>query len=218
MPSKINVEPTLNIFPPRPGGAINPSEVDRFGRFLAQYKYNDIRTLIHLLPGGEIKILSRKKEALRSYTLTALMKKSLRALKLKKDSYHVLDGGLMRSAFGLSREKSIVLWDILVHENQYLLLTTYAERYRLLETIAGCPRRSEHETGHQIGLEIRPHLWLAPLFRSHFSDHFKKAEQAEDLEGLVLKNPRGKLRWGSSEENNGEWQIRVRKTNGRYVF
>jgi hypothetical protein len=38
------------------------------------------------------------------------------------------------------------------------------------------------------------------------------------LEGLILKNPRAPLDWGVREENNGAWQIRVRKQSGRHVF
>jgi hypothetical protein len=40
----------------------------------------------------------------------------------------------------------------------------------------------------------------------------------DELEGLMLKNPRGKLEWGTKEENNGRWQIRVRKNTGRHLF
>jgi ATP-dependent DNA ligase len=217
-PTQIDVEGPLNIYPPRPLGSIAPGTVGHYRGYIAQYKYNDIRLLIHLLPGNGIRITNRHKGPLKSYRLSETMSASLRSLKLDPSAYHLLDGGLMRTPAAEDGERTIVLWDLLVEDGRYLLDSTYVERYRRLRRAAGNPRRRERETGHALALQIRPHLWLPEIFRDRFNDRFKSAQKVEQLEGLLLKNPSGRLEWGTREDNNGAWQIRARKTTGRHVF
>lgn len=208
------------LFPPRPRGAINPAALPRYRGFYAQPKYNDIRTLIYFRPDSGIELFTRQREPHREYALTAGMSRSLGTLKLASGFYHVLDGGILRTPKKMPKgvDRPIILWDILVHESRYLVGTTYRERYALLKKVAGDPGRFETRTGHKLGLRIHGSLWMAPLYRSRFEERFTELARLEEIEGLVLKNPNGTLERAVRQENNGDWQIRVRKPTAIYPF
>jgi len=205
------------IYPPRPRGAIHPSTVGRYRGYLAQYKVNDIRVLIAIMADGEVAIQSRKREPVRSFRLDATFRREFAKLRTRKGAPYLLDGGIFRADFGRER-RPIVLWDLLVDAGDYLLGSTYRERYDRLRKLAGNPSRLERITGYACGFVIAPELWLARNFTENFAARFEKTRAMDEVEGLVLKNPRGRLQWGIAEENNGDWNIRVRKANARHLI
>lgn len=206
------------IYPPRPLGAISPATLANYSGYVAQYKFNDIRILIQIDARGKASLLSRKREPLLSYELTRNARDSLAKLKLPRGSLHLLDGGLMRTSDFPGGVHPIVLWDVLMLKSEYLVGTTYAERYARLRAICGNPRARERESGARLALRVGPELWLCDSYSSDFASLFASTLEQDALEGLVMKDPNGKLEIGASEENNGAWQIRVRKTNARHVF
>jgi len=206
------------LYPPRAEVTMNPARLQASKRrYIAQYKYNDVRTLIFLFPGEQIELLTRQRESHKGYRLSNKMKRALLSLDLSRDRSHVLDGGILRNLL-VGDERPIVLWDILVHEGEYLIGTTYEQRYALLKRICREPGALESKTGREIGLKIREALWLAPLFKSGFDRRFEQALPADYLEGLMLKDPRGKLERGILPKNNMSWQVKVRKPRKDYIF
>lgn len=206
----------MRIHPPRPESAIPPSTLSHYKGYIAQYKYNDVRTLAIFSPFDEVELLNRHLQPHRFYSLSPGMKKALLSLKLRKDRYHILDGGILHRVGGL-RDR-IVFWDILVHDGRYLIGETLARRYALLQKICENPAQSEEETGFGIGLRVNEHIWLAPLIRENFERHFRLSLGLDVLEGLVLKIPGSRLEQAFGERNNGSWQIRVRKPHVNYAF
>jgi ATP-dependent DNA ligase len=194
-----------------------PSSLERFKGFVAQYKYDDIRTLFHFHRGGEISLLSRKLEPVKEYRLTSRMARAFQSLELDPSQIHVLDGGVMRH-LRVHGQNPIVVWDILVHNGQYLLGTTYAERYQLLRELAGEPAEFESATGRKIGLTISNELWLAPIFTGNFRELFEKVSDLSPVEGLLLKNAHARLESGFKEVNNSRWQIKIRKPKKHYMY
>jgi ATP-dependent DNA ligase len=194
-----------------------PSSLDRFKGFIAQYKYDDIRTLVHFHRGGEVTLLTRKLEPVKEYRLTPRMTAAFRSLELDPARIHVLDGGVMRH-LRVHGENPIVLWDILVHNGQYLLDTTYAERYQLLRELAGEPATFESKTGRKIGLIVSDELWLAPTFTEDFGGLFDGIADLDPIEGLLLKNAHARLESGFKEVNNSRWQIKIRKPKKHYMY
>jgi hypothetical protein len=208
------------IYPPRAKGLLNPTLLARPSMIKglhAQLKLNDVRLLIHLHPDGNIELLTRQLEAPREYVLTDAMMGSLRALKLPKGVDHLLDGGVFRKGELRIRDR-IVLWDILVFSGRYLLGSRYGDRYRFLRKCCGNPNRRETETGRGLGLRINANLWLIEEFTEHFSELYESYVDLDEVEGLMLKDPRGKLEWGLQPENNSSWQLRVRKPHPNYAF
>lgn len=208
------------LYPPRPRGAINPATLSRYKGFFGQYKYNDIRTLIYLFPDGRVELLTRHKVPHRFYELTEKMTENLRSLDLERGHFHILDGGVQRVPMKLPRgeERPVILWDILVHKSVYLTGSTYRQRSALLTRICGHPKQLEKKTSHELGLVIEDSLWLAPTFKRGFEERYRATSTMEEVEGLILKDPNGKLERAVREENNGSWMIRVRKQTASYVF
>ena len=206
------------IYPPRAEVTLNPARLAHDGRgYIGQFKYNDVRTLIFFFPEGRIELLTRKREPHRGYHMSEGMRRALLGLGLSRERSHVIDGGILKN-LSVKGERPIVIWDILVHDDDYLLGTTYEERYGLLRRICGNPSRAERVTGREVGLQVTPQLWLAPVFKSHFEEKFQQARPADYLEGLMLKDPRGKLERGLLPRNNVGWQLKVRKRRKDYVF
>lgn len=203
------------IYPPRPELNINPATLGRYRGFIAQYKYNDFRALLYILPDGSISLLNRYRQLMR-YVMSDAMKKAIQAIRVKPGYFYVFDGGLMIRA-GKVRDR-LILWDILVHENEYLVGTTYRDRYRLLFQIMGEPNRFERETGHKVALQVNRYVWIAHSFTDQFEERYRSAIVLDEIEGLVLKNPAGRLEQGIFEHNNGSWMIRVRKPSALYTF
>lgn len=140
---------------------------------------------------------------------------SLQTLKLKKGFFHVLDGGLLRRK---ARNNVIILWDVLVHENQYLLGTTYRERFALLKTIMNRPLHKEFLHSLWVGTSKSRDLWLAPVLKGDFRSIFEAAIKLPEIEGLVFKDMNAELKRAFHPERNSAWQIRVRKPSKNYRF
>lgn len=215
------------LYPPRPGGAIPPSRVNDYRNFVAQYKYDDVRVLVYLLPGGGVRIYNRDRREVKILPHKEAVLRLLRALGLSSDRLHVLDGGVLwrfDRGVGLGpRIRPLVLWDVLVVDGRYLLGTTYRERYALLDSFLGRPRSWERLSSFELAWVARETfgaaLWLAPWFESEdFFERYRRAIRSPDVEGLVLKNPSGRLERGTRPENNGSWQIRVRRPAAAYAF
>ena len=204
-----------------------PRDVHKISGFIAQYKYDDWRTLIYFLPNGEIRFYSRKKARLPRYKPPVAMMASLKKLKLAPNRLHVLDGGLLH--YKTSRIKNtLVIWDVLVQDGNYLAGTTYRDRYALLQKICENPKEAaflsypDEKTGKikrlSVGLKIAPHLWLAPQLKGDFKKIFDRTVPFEELEGLVLKDPNARLERAFHRDENARWQIRARKPRIDYAF
>lgn len=206
------------MFPPRASVSIRPENMNQYKGYIAQLKYNGSRTLIFVLPDGTIELWSRHQEPHKQYKMTADMEESIRALNLPPKSFHVLDGELMHSKTRGLKDK-IVLYDILVYQDQYFIGSTYAERYVFLNNLCGDPSVPESETGRKIALQVNRNIWIAPCFPSDmWQSMYNNLTDLDEIEGLVLKDPHGKLEFGLSESNNNAWQIRCRKPHKNYAY
>jgi ATP-dependent DNA ligase len=213
------------IYPPHPAVTWHPKDFHNISRFIAQYKYDDWRVLIYFFPNGTIDFYNRKKEKLPRFQAPAKLLDSLQKLNLPHGCFHVLDGGLLH--YKTSRVKNtIVLWDILVFENRWLIGSSYKERYKILKSVCGNPlknvtlkyRKDGKAIAVDVALEVTKHLWLARSFRGNFRELFEKARPLAEIEGLVLKDPNAKLQRPFKMTENAKWLIRVRKPRIDYNF
>ena len=194
-----------------------PEQLRPLAGYVAQYKYDDWRTLIYYFPDGTTELFGRNKQKLPRYRPPPAMRDSLQGLALERGSFHVLDGGLLH--YKTPRVKdTLVLWDILVHANSYLLGTSYGERYELLKKVTGNPTEWVSLDSVPVGLKISRNVWLAPVFASGFRELFAKGSRLPEVEGLVLKNPKAPLERAYRKEENARWIVRVRKPRIDYRF
>lgn len=236
----VKTSPTTYIFPPRPTDAIPREDTDTWGRlgWLAQYKYNDARCLIKYLPTGEIELWGRKGERFRNYKTPDFLISELQTLQeqlnLNQGEYHLLDGGLLDFKHESIRD-TIVIWDILVQNGEHLLGTEYIDRYNILLTAAFTdypwyyePPHNKHEPT-KFGLKYNTHLFLPEnwphktwpkLWQTvdKVNTPYLTAGKGPVLEGMVIKDPHGRLERGWKEKNNGDWMTRSRITTGRHKF
>src|SRR6185437_8467572 len=124
-----------SLYPPRAEVTVNPARLARYrGKYIGQFKYNDVRTLILIFPHGKVELLTRQRVPHKGYRLSSRMRSALHSLDLSPVHSHVLDGGIMRY-LSVRGERPVILWDILVHDDEYLLGSTYLQRYALLKKI-----------------------------------------------------------------------------------
>jgi hypothetical protein len=215
------------IYPPHPGLTWKPEEIHQLPNHVAQLKYDDWHALVYVLPDGRIEFYGRKKNRLSSYRPPHSLLNSLQSLPLERGKLHVLDGGLLHYKTARVRN-TLVLWDILVHSGEYLLGSSYGERYQILKALLGNPRKwvrleipeGQPQAGKQIpvALEAARQLWLAPIFRSDLNQLYENASRLPEIEGLVLKDLTAPLRPALRADENATWQIRARKPRVDYRF
>lgn len=241
----MKVASTRYIFPPRPSTAIPREASYQYANYgwQAQLKFNDARCLVKYLPSPTgrandipIELWGRHGEKFREYNAPPEIIEQLRelhtALNLKPNEWSLLDGGLLDFKHE-SIKDTIVIWDILVHDGEHLLGTTYSERYNKLAAITSepwyyHPPHRQHEplaVGRQITKRI---LMPENIPAADWDTAWTMIDKANApyltqkrgpvLEGLVFKDPSGILESGWREQNNSDWLGRSRVTTGRHQF
>jgi len=217
------------IFPPRAQTALPRGDYGIFSElgWIAQYKYNDTRCMIKYSNTKPTQLWNRHAEMMRTFAANDELQEQLTHIQEQLGpGYHLLDGGLLHQKHA-SIKNTIVIWDILVHNGQHLLGTTYQERYKIIETLQ---QNKPYLYGEfTIGNQITPNVFI-PQNHQHntwdqcwqeidkINEPFLKQNVGPVIEGLMFKDPNGILKPGFNEKNNGEWQVRSRITTGRHVF
>ncbi len=236
---KIKVQPTSYIYPPRAETCVPRNEAKIFMDmgWKPQYKYNDSRCLIKILPGNNIELWNRHGERFRTYTAPDWLHMELLevagALGLTSDSWHLLDGGLLDQKHQAIKD-TIVIWDILVKEGEHLLGTTYQERYQILQNSISSEETFwyTHKTHQPInfGIKLTNHTLLARQYEPKDYESMWQTVQTVNapystptdikpvLEGVIIKDPNGRLEMGYKEKNNTDWMVKSRVTTGRHRF
>jgi len=227
------LSPTRYLYPPRARGVLPfqdqaaRRDLQTFG-YLAQYKFNDSRCLVKHLPDGQIQLWNRHGERFRDYTAPDWLQDQLHAalaqLGLSPAGYHLLDGGLLDKKHPKIKD-TIALWDILIRDGEHLRNTTYHDRYHTLWTHTTTPHT--YPGGTTVGAQLQPNIFVPHQIRPADWDAAWASVQHENqpypphsplLEGLVFKDPAGRLEPGYREQNNGHWMIRSRVETGRHRF
>lgn len=235
------IKPDQYIYPPRSADAIPRDQCEIFAAmgWLAQYKYNDTHILIKYCDNGTIEIWNRHAERIKSYHAPDWLIEELVEIGLHEPgSTTILDGGLLDQKHAAIKD-TIVIWDILVHNNEHLIGTNYQHRYNIIKTTATNQNWEYHHKSHQpipFGLKITnnifiPNNWPAQLWDTAW-DNIQTVNQPYTtgspnsanydckpvLEGLIFKDPKGKLEFGFKPKNNDSWIIRSRVRTGRHQF
>ena len=230
------------IFPPRPlHDAVPFSEVQMYSTYgwVAQTKFNDKRTEISV-SGNDVEIFNRHKSKHKTFTLTPELKTEILTvlrdvLGLDISDWSYLDGGLLDGKNKLI-SGLLVIWDILVRDGDWLLGTTYGERYQWLldkAVAAGGKPFIVTINGQEFdfGVRLSDHIFLPRIsedFNSvwEFTQAVNKAAGWSTegggepvLEGIITKNPKGVLKPDLGREaNNCDWSARSRVRTGRSRF
>lgn len=232
------------IYPPRSQDAIPREQTDIFQMlgWIAQYKYNDSHCLIKYCPNGDIQLWNRHAERFRTYHLPDHIQQQLQDIGQRighvAGNLTILDGGLLDQKHRAIKD-TIVIWDMLVHNNQHLIGSTYQSRYDQLASISSVETWDYHHEHHApvaFGCKLSEDVFMpqnipAPQWDYAWGTiHLVNAPYTVGmpnqpnyqcrpvLEGLVFKDPNGVLEMGFREKNNDAWMIRSRVCTGRHNF
>ena len=202
------------IFPPRPEYKMTSEQLTSLeGTHLGQPKLNGSCCEIYI-KGEEFRNFGRhQNEKLTGFKLKI---DDLRVLNCGNDNWNVIVGEYMnKSQTGLDGKvwnHKFVVFDILVHNGQYLLGTTFEERLKILDEIYGTESENDYL------YKINENVFRVKTFSDNFLERWTKIIKIGMLEGFVFKKPNAKLERGLSEKNNTLWQVKIRKSTKNYSF
>ncbi len=207
------------LYPPRPvsAGAVAPNFLGHYERegWVVQAKLNGTCNVMAVAPDRKtIKAMSRHADA---HKLWAPSKHTVAPFaKLPGDGWYVFVAELMHSKVTGGPRDINYINDILVADGEYLVGTTFAERQELLLKLFGITDKTKGEISHYV---IDAHTWLARPHSSGFAGLFKTLTDADIMyEGIVLKNPRGKLAMCGKEAANTKWLAKCRRGGKNYSY
>lgn len=204
------------IYPPRPKGRIPPAELPRYektGNWIAQYKYNGSRVVIHIDPDRRVWFFSRHGKPFQKFQPSAHHIEQVRSLPgLEAGKGYWLDGELL----GKEEETkgNIVLFDVLQAGRYLYLNPDQMARFTLLHEICGSPPCPE---GTPAFVPVTPLFALAPYFAHAFLDRFRD-DHGPDVEGLMLRRKDYALDNFGQKEYETASLIRCRKEAKNYAY
>jgi len=200
--------PTL--VPPDPKNPLNPKSdyidsLESGGIYDgAEFKWNGDNTEIHT---DDLSFSNRQGERLH-YTPHPDMITELK--KFPKKS--ILNGELMHRHTKATKDL-LILHCVMAWDGQLLLGKTWGYSRQILEALAWLPRT----VGTQ--LSYSSHVLLAQVHRSGYWKLFNQARACDDsIEGIVLKNSKGKLVFSTNKIPDVNWMLKIRKPSKKYSF
>lgn len=221
------------LYPPRTELAIPWTSHPTYASlgFIAQLKYNDTHSLFDFEDGELIQVWNRHR-GLIAYDWSGRLGTSLRwigqQLTIKYGpGRHLIDGGLLHAKHRAVKDCAAV-WDVLILAGKHLVGTTYQERYDMLSALATADRFLVR--GFDLGRHMADGVVIPDCLKAErweeawgivngLNTSLRKDGMTEPfLEGVVLKDPKGRLRIATSERNNGDWMVRSRVQTKRHMF
>jgi len=202
------------LYPPRPDFAIACAMLNYYEKrgWLAQFKKNGTNTIIGIAPNQTFHAMNRHAANHKAWHLTDHIKKDL--LRLFPDKkWFVLCAEIMHSKTPTIKD-TIYIHDMLVWKGEFLLDSTFLERALMLDE--RLITNVESNTHYVCDSEGK--IWYAKRFDKDFKTLFQSIKQVKIDEGLVLKDPNGKLRACKTPTENSSWQIKCRHKAKGYAF
>jgi ATP-dependent DNA ligase len=170
------------------------------GNWIAEPKYNGSRLQLHHLPDGTWEFWNRHGQKM-SFSPSPEILQDLNGLKL--EGYWLLDGELRHNKVKGVRQQ-IAFYDVFIANGELLANKIFIDRRLLLEEIF------KNSGGDS--------LILVPQFVGNFKEKFDSYKDDPEIEGLVIKNLKGKLNLGRTSSPKSTWQWKVRKPNNSVRF
>jgi ATP-dependent DNA ligase len=207
------------IYPPRPKGAVPPSQLPHFeglGTHCIQPKYNGSRAVVNVSPQGKVSIWSRHGRSHLNYTMPLTIQNEILAIPgLPKGVEVCLDCELLNKTTATDTKGKFVLFDVL-HYGKYLFCSLdQVERIDLLNKICGYPSKLDPWRG--MGYYVSENILMAPTFYSAFKEEFDK-HTSDEVEGVVLRKKNSVIDNFGQKEYEVSWLIRCRRAHKNYSF
>lgn len=200
--------------PPRAETTVPPSLLDSYEAkgWFAQFKKNGTSSVIAIAPDKTLTAWTRHGVPHKAWSFSSGSRNFFQSLPGK--GWYVICAELMHSKVPGIRDTHYI-HDILVDDGDWLLGKTYAQRYdsmlRIFWPLADDRMTSNPEEGY---FRLDDHTQMAMNFSTAFRQRFDKMLNEPQNEGLVLKNPAGKL----AIKDNSSWTIKCRHPNKNLGF
>lgn len=125
-------------------------------------------------------------------------------------NWNVYVAELLHSKVSGGPKSQLYIFDQVVADGKQLVGTTFAERQQMLHDKFGCGT----DEGDQV--RVAPRIAIAKCFNENFDSLFDSLKPED--EGLVLKNPDGKLKPCFKADSNSSWQVKCRIPHKNYSF
>lgn len=215
----------LYLYPPRPEQRINAASISLYDnlQWIVQPKYNGAAALAFLDGKNFCQVMNRHNQPLTNVKYDHVDFRSIH----RGSGWMVVCGEYLnknkRGEDGTLFNHRFIMYDILVYESQYLIGETTEDRLLLLEKLFPCQRSLIDKNGK---MEMYEHICCAniqgvyksPSYMAGFKDIYDELVKTELYEGLVIKRANAKLSVGFNENNNSDWQLKVRKETKNYKF
>lgn len=190
------------LYPPRPEFTITSDILPKIEarKWIAQYKKNGTNCIIFKDPNGKIVYYNRHK-GLQKWDVPSEVNEAFNEILV--GGWFVVVAELLHSKHKFFKN-ILYIHDILVNDGEYLIGTTYADRYAILSKLF---HSNVEALSHYV---ITKHIWLAKNHKSNFEGLFKGIVDPTMDEGLVLKDPNSKLTFCTKVESNSSGQIKCR--------
>ena len=202
------------LYPPRPEIAIVPEHLLYYEKkkWIAQYKKNGTCSIIAITPLKEYIAMNRHKDSHRQWTITTHIKNELTRLFPEK-MWIMLEVELLHAKTKDIKD-TIFIHDILVWNSEFLYGSTFMDRQEVLDK--HLKTNVESQTHYVCDSEGK--IWYAKKFEKNFTDLFFGIKDVSVDEGLVLKNPKGKLKFCIKPDSNSDWSVKCRHETKNYSF
>ena len=197
--------PTL--IPPDPENPINPepdyiNSLEASGQYVAEQKWNGDNTLIHIENEGQsIKLWNRKHEPLKYSPIPSVVEE----LRM----WGQVGGNCIINCETVNSKTVAVKNKLIVHcvmawQGQYLIGKNWGDSRDILDT---CVEQGLSGT----------HVQISKVWRAGFWKLFQDAD-GKIIEGIILKNPAGKLVFSTTMPKDVSWMLKIRKPCAKYKF
>lgn len=215
------------LWPPRPETKVGATQLGFYSKkkWVAQYKKNGTCTVLYVTPEKDIIVKTRHDSDHKAWKPTAGSTDAFK--KMPGDGWYVFVCEVLHSKTKHVKD-TVYIFDILVNNGESLEGTTFINRQEMLKDLfkidddlpEGVTRI--HAKSHYV---ITPRVWLARLVTGKFKTTMAAIQKASDAvegnsedEGLVLKNPDGKLTNLQKQKGNSGWQVKCRVATENYSF
>jgi hypothetical protein len=243
--NKMSKKPRF-ILPPHPNAHMRIRRNDLpmyegMNKYVAQRKFNGTHVVIWIYK-NEVSLWDRRGIPLTLYKLSNDMKQCLLSLVRDSEKEMVVVGELLhtkaKSKVTGQQEATdtIVLFDVLMHNDNYQTISNQVDRLNLLAAICNYPTKLEGPkfagaTSRALIVKEQgtAHLWLAEVFTHEFQYHFDECctdqftkeghDKYSEIEGLILRQKDTRLSIKNTGIGDVDWLIRCRKRKEKvYTF
>jgi len=178
----------------------------------AQYKKNGTCTTITLDPAGDLKFMTRHAEKHKAWQCPPWLGAFLLNIMPAK-CWTMLVAELLHSKTPTIKD-TLFIHDVIVYKSTHLIDSSFAQRQIILDGILPTAEATEHYSHWEIAAGV----WRAKNLKSGFVEAFDNIKNPRIDEGLVVKDPAGKLKWCIKEDANKSWQAKARYPTKNYQF